>query len=256
VIPTVRSSKDAPEPASGAGYPTSLQAYSIALPLLLLVPPALKAQSGLAEGFTWQEVVDLFTPVVLLPLFSVALHRGGGMGRAGWLAFVVIATLWVSGQAMHLAANAIGDAAAESGATTYEESVPGQLGFWIDEVLSHWLWHLSWAALLLLLAWSTWPGRANGSDRATGTGRALLGGAIQGFTWFVVTVEGVTAALGIPAALLWLGIGTLHRRAAGTGRVTASFLLATGAIAVLGYLVWGLINRGSLPEFSHWVPPW
>jgi hypothetical protein len=157
---------------------------------------------------------------------------------------------------MHLAANAIGDAARVAGLTAYEESVPGKLGDWIDEVLSHWIWHVAWVALVVLLAWSTWPGRSKDTYSGTGTGPALIGGAIQGFTWFVVTVEGVTAALGIPAAVVWLGIGALHRRAAATARVTAAYMVATGAVALLGYLGWGVVNGGELPEFTKWVPPW
>jgi hypothetical protein len=253
--PAAETSIGSFELAGGARYGMAILAYSVALPLLLLVPPALKGQSGFAPGFTWQEVVDLFTPVVLLPLFALALALGSRSGRAALLALVVIAAVWVSGQAMHLAANAAGDAAVEFGAATYAGSVPGQLSGWIDEVLSHWLWHGAWVALLLLLAWSTAPSRATGGS-AEGATAATVGGAIQGFTWFVVTVEGVTAALGIPAAILFVGLGLLNRHAHGTPRVTAAFLLATGAVALLGYGVWAAINLGTLPEFTHWVPPW
>ena len=241
---------------SRAGYGTSLLAYAIALPVLLLLAPAvLKGESGLAAGFTWQEVADLLTPIVILPLFALALVRGGGMDARALFAFTAIAGVWISGQAMHLAANAIGDATVDSGATAYLTSVPGELGEWLDEVLSHWVWHAGWVALLLLLAWSTLPSASVGGDSPDRTGVALVAGGLQGFTWFVVTVEGVTAVLGIPAAVVYVWLGLRTRRSPGSGRVTAAFLLATGAVSIVGYAVWAAFNGGALPEFSHWVAP-
>ena len=45
-----------------------------------------------------------------MPLAWLVFDFAGGFGRRGLVAFLVIGALWVEGQGMHLAANAIGDA--------------------------------------------------------------------------------------------------------------------------------------------------
>ena len=90
----------------------------------------------------------------------------GGMGRGELLVFLVIAIVWVEGQAIHLATNAIGDVfspGADRGAFYATEA--GDLDHWFDEGLGHWLWHLAWAALsvLMLVAGDRPPGLAAGA---------------------------------------------------------------------------------------------
>jgi len=53
--------------------PVALLAYAAALALFLLIPPVLKASVGPPQGFTAQELVDLFTPIVVLPLVAGAI---------------------------------------------------------------------------------------------------------------------------------------------------------------------------------------
>ena len=82
--------------------PAALLAYAIALAVLLLVPPYLKAAVGPPEEFTLQEATDLLTPLVIIPLAWLVLDLTGGLGRRGLVAFLVVAALWVEGQGIHL----------------------------------------------------------------------------------------------------------------------------------------------------------
>ena len=90
--------------------PAALLAYALALAALLLVPPYLKVSVGPPQAFTLQEAADLLTPLVVVPLAWIVFDLAGGLGRRGLVAFLVVAALWVEGQGIHLAANAIGDA--------------------------------------------------------------------------------------------------------------------------------------------------
>ena len=87
----------------------------------------------------------------------------------------------------------------------------GDLDHWLDEGLGHWLWHLAWAALSVLMLWRAtarrdWPLPAGWLP--------LVAGLIQGVTFFFVTVEGETTLLGIPLSLFfvaWTARETLAR---------------------------------------------
>lgn len=233
----------------------ALLAYSAALTAFLLIPPYIKASVGPPRAFTGQEAMDLLTPIVIIPLAWLALGGGGALGRGGSLAFLVIAALWVEGQAMHLAANAIGDAFPDqAGATAFYATVPGDLDHWLDEVLSHWLWHIAWVLFSVLLL-----AIARASDPRPHLGRtarvdvpAALGGLLHGVTFFIVSVEGVTAALGIPATLLLLGWSAIQSsNSGGRSRSPAvDFMLVSTVASLVGYAVWAALHGGSLPEFS------
>lgn len=241
----------------GARLPVALLAYAVALVVLLLVPPYLKASVGPPHAFTQQEAVDLLTPLVVIPLAWWVLELASdGLDRRMWIAFLVVAALWVEGQAIHLAANAIGDAfPSPSAAETFYATVPGNLDLWLDETLSHWLWHLAWVLLSALMLWVATLGLGGSSYGDVGDGRrplTLLGGVVHGATFFVVTVEGVTTALGIPATLVFLGWSALlalgGRR--GSARPIVAFFLVSAVVTLLGYLGWGALHGWTLPEFS------
>ena len=101
---------------------------------------------------------------------SSSCRSPGGCWRAsaGWagdelLVFLVIAIVWVEGQAIHLATNAIGDVFSPGPARdAFYATEAGDLDHWFDEGLGHWLWHLAWAALsiLMLVAGDRPPGLA------------------------------------------------------------------------------------------------
>ena len=228
--------------------PTALLAYAVALAALLLVPPYLKASVGPPQAFTLQEAADLFTPLVVIPLAWLVFDLAGGFGRRGLVAFLVIAALWVEGQGIHLAANAIGDAFPPGGAETFYTTAPGDLDLWLDETLSHWMWHVAWVALsILVLAAAT---RAGGLPMGRVSTMAAVAGIVHGVTFFIVSVEGVTALLGIPASILILAWSVLVGRRGLARQAVVTFFLVATVVTLIGYLGWGALHDWTLPEFS------
>ena len=153
--------------------PRALLAYAVALAALTLVPPSLTASVGPPTGFTLQEAADLLTPIIVIPLAWYVFDLTGGLGRIGLVAFLIIAAVWIEGQAIHLAANAVGDAVPPGAVEAFLGTAPGDLNHWLDEFLSHWLWHVGWVAMsiLLLAAASRAPGASAGRREHDGRGR-------------------------------------------------------------------------------------
>jgi hypothetical protein len=217
--------------------PLALFFYAAALAIFLLVPPVLKASIGPPEGFTAQELVDLFTALVVLPLAWWVLDCLGGLSRRELLVFLLIAIVWVEGQAIHLATNAIGDVFSPGAARgTFYGTEAGDLDHWFDEGLGHWLWHLAWAALsILILLRATvrrdWPLPASAL--------ALAAGLIQGVTFFFVTVEGETTLLGIPLSL-FIVAWTARETLAGSTNPVFRFFLVSSAVTLLTYAAWAI----------------
>jgi hypothetical protein len=217
--------------------PVALLAYAAALAVFLLAPPALHATVGPPGGFTAQELVDLLTPIVVLPLAWWVLDCLGGLSRRELVAFLLIAIVWVEGQAIHLATNAIGDVFSPGDARgTFYATEAGNLDHWFDEGLGHWLWHLAWAALSILILWRAtvrrdWP-----------TAESLLSlaaGLMQGVTFFFVTVEGETTLLGIPLSLFILA-WTTRERLGGSTNPVFRFFLVSSAVTLLLYAMWAI----------------
>jgi hypothetical protein len=238
-----------PSPARRADLlPAALLAYAVVLAAFLLVPPYLKASVGPPQAFTLQEAADLLTPLVVMPLAWLVFDLAGGFGRRGLVAFLVIGTLWVEGQGIHLTANAIGDAFPPGGAETFYKTVPGDLDFWLDETLSHWMWHIAWVAIsVLVLAAAT---RAGAPPVGRPSLAAVVAGLVHGATFFVVSVEGVTTLLGIPASILILAWALLEARRGHARQPVITFYLVTTVVTLIGYVGWAALNHGTLPEFS------
>jgi len=228
--------------------PAALLAYSVALAAFLLVPPYLKAPLGPPQAFTSQEAADLLTPLVVIPLAWLVFDLAGGLGRRGLVAFLVLAALWVEGQGIHLAANAIGDAFPHDAAEAFYRTVPGDLDLWLDETLSHWMWHAAWVGLSLLILAAATRDAAAPPDRTSGT--AAVAGAVYGATFFLVSVEGVTTPLGIPASILILAWCVLAARRGLIRQPVFTFFLVATVVTLVGYVGWGALNDWTLPEFS------
>jgi hypothetical protein len=226
--------------------PSALLAYAVALAFFLLVPPNLHPTVGPPTWFTLQEAVDLLTPVVVIPLAWFVLDCCGVIRGRALVAFVIIAAVWIEGQGIHLAANAIGDAFIKGGARdAFYATDAGDLDHWLDEVLSHWMWHLAWAALaILMLGVATRQG-----DWPTGPGAATsaIAGLIHGVTFFFVTTEGATTAMGIPLSIVLLAwSGWLTR--AGSRHPVVRFVLVSSAATLLAYLGWAALHGWQLVE--------
>ena len=235
-----------PDPA--ARLPAALLAYAIALAAFLIVPPYLKASVGPPEAFTLQEAVDLMTPLVVIPLAWLVFDLAGGLGRRGMIAFLVLTALWVEGQGIHLAANAIGDAFSHPAAEEFYQTVPGELDLWLDETLSHWMWHAAWVGLSILILAAATRGASGAPRRASVM--AVVAALIYGVTFFLVSVEGATTLLGVPASILFLAwCGAAARRGL-VRQPVVTFFLVSACVTLIGYVAWGTLNDWTLPEFS------
>jgi hypothetical protein len=192
--------------------------------------------------------MDLLTPLVVLPLGWWVLDGIGGLRGRAFIAFLVIAALWASAQGIHLAANAIGDAfAVGAPRDAFYATDAGALDHFLDEDLSHWLWHIAWVALsglMLLLAYRRpiWSGIAGLGGAVT-----VVAGLIHGFTFLVVTAEGGTAGLGIPASVAFLLVGWLEVRR-GFRHPVFVFFLVSSVLTLALDLVWAATHGGQLVE--------
>jgi len=143
---------------------------------------------------------------------------------------------------MHLAANAIGHRSAEFAGTG-----GAALVHFIDEQLSHYLWHAGIVGLSWLLLQRA--GRNSHTDRRGGADLAVAAGIIYGATYFAAIVEAGTAPLGVPFAVLVAGWVMVRGRRRLGRQPLVTFLFAAHAFALLSFLGWALYWRG-LPEFS------
>src|SRR4030042_2921815 len=57
---------------------------------------------------SYQDVFDILTPLVLIPIYWLLFRYSSSRSElAGEIIFMILASLWVQGQGMHLAANSI-----------------------------------------------------------------------------------------------------------------------------------------------------
>ena len=217
--------------------------FALAFALLLLGPPLLGQPFPGYPLMDWADVLDIATPLVLMPLYWVLFTDAGRVYRtlALTLAFVVLAALWTEGQGMHLSANSIGNLF--GGGTTQVHT----LIHFYDEVLSHYLWHLGIISLSILLLAVSYSDPVSAS--APRWGIIIPAAVMYGFTYFAAIVEGGTVPLGLPAAVL-IVVWLLARKQneIKTHNLVGFFFLAN-AIALLLFAVW-FARWGGFPEFS------
>ena len=223
--------------------------------VFLLLPSQLQGDVGTVHGFTWQEAFDLLTPVAVVPPLWLAFERAAPMTPRTRALVLAIAAVWIAAQGLHLGTNAIGDLF-DAGAPreAFYATPPGALDHWFDEVLSHWLWHIAWAALLLALVVLARRAPVDSLPRdGRADGVAAFGGVIHGLTWVAVTIEGSTTMLGIPtAAVLLLLAAPLLRRSSAT-RPVAVFFIASGLVALGLYAIYVAIYGWPPPELTRTI---
>lgn len=201
---------------------------------------------------SWQDALDLLTPLVLIPTYWLLYRHGhheGGRSQAADLAFIVCAGSWVLGHGMHLSANSIHNLA-EAFARRHEPDLTGtsvyHLIYWFDERLSHSVWYLGMIGLMgvLILAEARAPAGA-----LTVRWLAALAGLIYGFTYFCTFLEGQSVLLGLPWAALVAAFTLVRGRRTLAQRPLAAFFGVACLVALLLFVGWGLYWRG-FPQFT------
>ncbi len=200
---------------------------------------------------SYQDVLDLLTPLVLIPVYWL-LYRsisGNEPSRAQEIAFMGLASVWVMGHGMHLAANSI-DNLAEGLAKKQVLDITATdlyaLTYFLDEHLSHYLWHLGVLGLAALLIYREWRHPAGVETTWWAT---ILAGFIYGFSTFCIFLEGQTVPLGFPFAIgILLLVLVWGRQKLSKQPVLAFFFIACLAAAIL-FTGWGLYWSG-FPQFT------
>jgi hypothetical protein len=225
-----------------ATRPSLVLAFALAFAGFIILPGLLGMPFPPYPLMHWADLLDLFTPLVLIPLYWLLFREVIGETKApsAVIAFLLLAALWVEGQGMHLSANSISNLLGSGSSAVHD------LVHFYDEVLSHYLWHLAiigFSVLLLLRV------GVPGEGTAVHWGLIAPAAVLYGFTYFVAVIEGATVPLGLPAAalvVLWLA---LSRRPQARTHNLAGFFLAGYGLALVLFLIWFLI-WGYFPEPS------
>jgi len=222
-------------------------AFAVVLAIFILGPPFLPGTFGPYPQLRWGDVLDLATPIVVLPAAWLLFTDAGAErpSRIEALLFVALAAVWAEGQGMHLAANAIGhlvgDGTGDLQTLTHD----------LDEVLSHVIWH---AALIGLSALIVWRALSHPPTERHWSARSLialtLAPLLFGFTFFAMVVEGATAIIGLPGAAVVAAVGVLSSGRRIVDRPAVA-LFAIGYLVALALCVaWAALNGWQLVEFS------
>lgn len=200
---------------------------------------------------SYQDVLDLLTPLVLIPLYWL-LFKSATRGKttgAEEIAFMLLAALWVLGQGMHLSVNSVNnliEALAKKQVVDITGTDIYRLAYFYDEHLSHFVWHSGILGLAAFLIYREWhrPIGISVSWLAT-----AFGGLIHGFTIFCFVLEGQTIPLGFPfVAIITLLTLIWGRQKLGQQPLLAFFFTAF-LVATLLFVGWG-VYWGGFPQFT------
>ncbi|MBI5667570.1 MAG: hypothetical protein HZC41_06145 [Chloroflexi bacterium] len=215
--------------------------FAIAFAVLLIAPALLSQPFGPYPLMKTGDVVDLLTPLVLLPLYWLLFRLDEPPSTRETLLFLVLAAAWVEGQGMHLSANSIGHLLQDA-----TETDVYRLTHFYDEVLSHYLWHIGIVGLTALLLWRQTRRRfAPASIRLE-----QIAGLIYGIVYFIIFIEAGTVPLGLPFALIVTALGLLRWRGQFRQQPLTTFFTAAHLIASILFLIW-FIRWGGFPQFSE-----
>ena len=197
---------------------------------------------------SWQDAIDILTPLVLIPIYWI-LYKNVTCNRssqAGETAFMVMAGFWAAGQGMHLSANSIDNLIgnlAKSQVLDITASDVFSLTYFYDEHLSHYLWHIGVVGFAALLIYEAWRRPAN---EPTSWKLVIPAGVLYGFLLFCIFLEGNTLPMGLPfvsAVVLLVLIGGRSKLAM---QPVLAFLFLSCLVAVVLFVGWQLY-WGCLP---------
>ncbi len=200
---------------------------------------------------SFQDALDILTPLVIIPLYWLMFKSAAGRepGRGEGVAFVTLSALWAMGHGMHLAANSIDnliEGLAKRGAVDVTGTGIYQLTYFIDEHLSHYMWHGAILGLAALLIYREWRQPAGAK---TTWWASVLAGFLYAVTMFLVFLEGQTVPFSLPVLTIFALVALiLGRKRMATQPLLAFFGIAC-CLAVLLFAGWGLY-WGGFPQLS------
>lgn len=200
---------------------------------------------------SYQDVIDILTPLVLIPIYWM-MFRGVTQGRTslqGEIVFMVMSAFWVAGQGMHLSANSVNNLIgnlAKNQVTDLTMTDIYTLTYFYDEHLSHYLWHIGVLGLAALLIYEGWRQPA---DEKTDWRLVVPAGVLYGFTGFCIFLEGQTLPIGFPFATVVALFVLIRGRGKISHQPVLAFFFVSYLLASLLFIGWGLY-WGGFPQFS------
>jgi hypothetical protein len=198
---------------------------------------------------SWQDALDVLTPLVLVPLYWM-MYRGVTRDRkslASEIIFMVMAAFWAMGQGMHLSANSInnlmGHLASDQIIDVTQTEIY-RLTYFYDEYLSHYLWHIGVVGLAALLIYEGWLQPA---QEKTNWRLVVPAGIVYGFTGFCFFLEGNTLVLGIPFTTIVVLLVLIWGRRKLAQQPILAFFFVAALFAFLLFAGWGIYWRGFPP---------
>jgi hypothetical protein len=216
--------------------------FGFAFAVLIILPALINKPFSPYPYLKVSDVIDLFTPLVLIPLYYLLLFYGGSEepGVRSMVLFMVLAAVWVLGQGMHLAANSIGHWLADSMGKDIN-----QVTYFYDELLSHFIWHLGAAALSAQLIFHELSKPLQGQIKTIW--QEVVAGIPYGFTIAAMGLEGNTVALMFPFSALAAILCLIFGRGDFRQQKLLTFFLVGYGLAAIGFTIWGIIFRGFPP---------
>lgn len=200
---------------------------------------------------SYQDALDVLTPVVLIPLYWLMFKYAVGERPTliENLAFLLLAVIWIEGHGMHLSANSVDnliDALAANPATNIKGTDVYRLVFFFDEQLGHYLWHTGLITLPLLLIYFETRHAVGSPVRWWAT---ILAGVIYGITLFCIFIQARTLFMGFPFAIAVALFGLIWGRNKLAQRPVLAFFFVSCIVAILLFSGWGLY-WGGFPQFT------
>jgi len=226
--------------------------FAVLFTIFFLLLIVFRIPFGLMPLMSYQDAVDLLTPLVLIPiywlLFSISVK--GDARKVEEIAFMVLAALWVLGHGMHLTANSINNLVenlTKNSQFVIIETDIYTLIYFFDEKLSHYLWYSGILGLAALLSYREWK---HPSNQTTIWWVVILAGLIHGFTLFCIFIEGQAVLLGLPFTAIFILLVLMWGRKKLSNQPLLVFFSITCSVAIILFLSWGLY-WGGFPEFSQ-----
>ncbi len=223
--------------------------FSLLFAFFIISPAFFDRSFGAYQLIKTGDVVDLFTALILLPIYWLMLQlRPGQLPKQNeMIAFMVLAGTWASGQGMHLSANSIGHLLGEmQGSDVYA------LTYFYDEDLSHIIWHLGIMGLSALLIYHQW--KHPFAERESGSGLIIAGGILYGLTFALAIMEGGTGILGVPFALLAIFFILIWVRTQLRQAPLAYFFFVAYLLASILFIAWSIYWSAACGQFGFPEP--
>jgi hypothetical protein len=224
-----------------------LSGFSVVFGVVLVF---LKMKFPLYPLVSYQDVFSVLPPLIFIPIYWLLFkHASPKTSLRQEIAFMILAAIWVEGQGMHQAANAIGnliESLARNQVINITATDIYHLTYFLDEHVSHYMMHTGMLGLAALLIYREWHAPA---EAATIWWAAISAGLVFGFFHFSTFIEGQTVALGLPFCLTVVLLTAGWGRNKLAQRPLLAFFFITCLTALLLLTVWGLW-QGGFPQFS------